>query len=136
MSHYSLDMNTCIEFLRQRNPAINARIAMTSDGDIRICATVEAELYFGAYRSQRPVENVAALREFLARFRKIPFDDASAEEFGRLRAFLERKGRPIDLFDLQIAAIALVHGLTLVTHNTREFSTISGLSIEDWQSVP
>jgi tRNA(fMet)-specific endonuclease VapC len=42
----------------------------------------------------------------------------------------------IGRFDLQITAIALIHGLTLVTHNTAEFSRVTGLKLEDWQVTP
>ena len=62
-----------------------------------------------------------------------PFDRASAERYAELRADLQRQGQIIGGNDMQIAAIALVHGLILVTHNTREFSRIPGLSLEDWQ---
>jgi len=51
--------------------------------------------------------------------------------YGKVRADLERVGSPIGPFDLQIAAIAIVHGLILVTHNVREFSRIPSLKLED-----
>jgi tRNA(fMet)-specific endonuclease VapC len=63
----------------------------------------------------------------------LPFDDAAAEAYGRLRAELARRGTPIGPNDLMIAAIALAHDLTLVTHNTAEFSRVSGLRLEDWE---
>jgi hypothetical protein len=59
--------------------------------------------------------------------------DAAAEEYGKARAHLAALGTPIGPNDLLIAAIALAHGLTVVTHNTAEFSRVRGLSIEDWE---
>lgn len=62
-----------------------------------------------------------------------PFDDAAAQAYGQLRVYLERAGTLIGPYDMQIAAIALVHGLIVVTHNTREFGRVPGLNIEDWE---
>ncbi len=63
----------------------------------------------------------------------MPFDDAAAELFGSIKAQLFAAGTPIGPFDMQIAAIALANGLTLVTHNTREFGRVGGLNLEDWE---
>jgi len=62
------------------------------------------------------------------------FDDAAAERCGETRADLARRGTPIGPYDLQIAAIALRHGLSVVTNNTDEFRRVTGLLVEDWQS--
>ncbi len=67
-------------------------------------------------------------------FPSAPFDDASAEAYGRLRADLAAEGMLIGPNDLMIAAIALTHGLIVVTHNTAEFSRVAGLTLEDWQT--
>ena len=61
----------------------------------------------------------------------MPFDDAAAEICGRIRAALASAGTPIGPYDLQIASIALANNLTLVTHNTRGFSRVPGLLLED-----
>ena len=66
-------------------------------------------------------------------FVSLPFDDAAASVYAIIRAHLESAGTPIGPYDLQIAAIALANGLTLVTHNTREFSRVPGLLLEDWE---
>jgi len=64
----------------------------------------------------------------------LPFDDAAAQVFGRIRATLETAGTPIGPYDLQIAEIALVNGLIVITHNVREFGRVPGLRIEDWEA--
>ena len=63
----------------------------------------------------------------------LPFDDSAAEEYGRIRAHLANLGTPIGPNDLLIAAIALANKITLVSHNTAEFSRVPGLILEDWQ---
>ncbi len=97
-----------------------------------MCAVVVGELYYGAYRSPYSTANLALLAKFLPRFLSLPYDDAAAELFGRVRAQLAATGSLIGPYDLQIAAIALANQCTLVTHNTTEFSRITGLVLEDW----
>ena len=74
-------------------------------------------------------------QEFIDLFVSLPFEDRAAIEAGRLRAELDSAGLPIGRYDLQIAAIAIVHDLTLVTHNTREFGRVAGLRVEDWEAI-
>ena len=64
----------------------------------------------------------------------LPFDDLAAEAYGRIRARLEQAGQLIGPNDLLIAAIAVAHQVTLVTHNTREFQRVEGLQIDDWEA--
>lgn len=104
--------------------------------DIVVCAVVVYELRYGAERSINPATEHAKLDTFLRPLVSLPFDDACAIICGKIRRDLERSGLPIGPHDLQIASIALQHGLTLVTHNTKEFSRIAGLAIEDWDVVP
>ncbi|MBI4791086.1 MAG: type II toxin-antitoxin system VapC family toxin [Chloroflexi bacterium] len=131
---YLMDTNTCIAFFRGRSKAIKSRLADVSFASVVLCAVVKAELYHGMERSKQRERNKATLDEFFANFVSLPFDDRAAEEYGRIRARLEKKGTPIGPYDLMIAAIALSNGLTLVTHNTGEFSRIEGLHLEDWES--
>ncbi len=76
------------------------------------------------------------LAGFLPLFVSLPFNDVAAEVFGRIRADVTARGVTLGPYDLQIAAIALAESVTLVTHNTGEFSRVPGLQIEDWQTVP
>jgi tRNA(fMet)-specific endonuclease VapC len=101
--------------------------------EIVVCSVVKAELFYGAMRSTDPAKTLARQRQFLDQFVSLPFDDGAAEAYGHLRAHLSRQGTPIGPYDLMIAAIALVHNATLVTHNTREFSRVEGLRLEDWE---
>ena len=130
---YLLDTNTCIQFLNSRNSALQRRLAAISRDDVAICQIVKAELIYGAYRSARREANLALLARFFSQFVSLPFDDASAEIYGRIRAELVRAGTPIGPNDLMIAAIALAHDAILVTHNVREFGRVEGLRFEDWE---
>ncbi len=70
---------------------------------------------------------------FQRKIPSLPFDDNAAHEYGRIRAHLASLGTPIGPNDLMIASIALANNLTLITHNTAEFSRIPALQLEDWQ---
>ena len=131
---YLLDTNTCIRYLNGRSPAIKNHMATVQPEDIAVCSVVKAELFYGALKSGRPVENLQHQEQFVSRFVSLPFDDLAAEMYGRIRTDLEKMGQPIGPNDLLIAAIALSHSLTLVTHNTREFSRVNNLQIADWEA--
>ena len=62
----------------------------------------------------------------------LDFDAEAAEQYGRIRAYLEQKGTLVGPMDRLIAAHALAEGLVLVTNNTREFARIEGLKLENW----
>ncbi len=72
--------------------------------------------------------------QFFLPFLSLPFDDVAAEICGRIRAALATAGTPIGPYDFESAAIALANTLTLVTHNTRKFSRVPGLLLEDWET--
>lgn len=130
---YLLDTNTCIQYLNGRSPSIKAKLKSLGEGEALICSIVKAEMLFGALRSRSPEQTTGEQRELFAIFASLPFDDAAAEHYARIRADLSAKGTPIGANDLLIAAIALAHNLILVTHNTREFERVVGLRYEDWE---
>ena len=127
------DTNACIGLLRQREAKLIARWQAVKASDMVLCSVVVYELRHGAERSSNPSAEHAKLDAFLAPFTSLPFDDASARKCAEIRRALERTGTVIGPHDLKIAAIALQHGLTLVTHNTQEFSRVPGLRWEDWE---
>jgi tRNA(fMet)-specific endonuclease VapC len=131
---YLLDTNTCIRYLNGRSEKIKQNMAAVSQQDIALCSVVKAELFYGAMKSLHPENNLARQRKFTNSFVSLSFDDNAAEVYGQIRAQLEKAGTPIGPNDLLIAAIALANNLTLVTHNTREFSRIAMLPCEDWES--
>jgi len=131
---YLLDTNACVECLRNRNAGVVARFQSCSPRELRLCSVVVAELCYGAYKSPKPAANLTLVQTFAAPLISVPFDDVAADVYGRIRADLERRGQAIGPNDTMIAAIALANGLTIVTHNTAEFSRVSGLLIEDWHT--
>jgi tRNA(fMet)-specific endonuclease VapC len=130
---YLLDTNACIVYLNRPMSAVRQRLESLSPADIVVCSIVKAELFYGAMRSNNSIRTLTLQEAFLNNFVSLPFDDRASRAFGTIRAELAMFGTPIGPYDLQIAAIALVNNLTLVTHNTREFSRVNGLVIEDWE---
>ena len=129
---YLLDTNVCVGLLKAQ-PAITGKLTAVPPNALYLCAVVKAELYYGARASQHIARNLATLQTFFGPYVSLGFDDGCAERYGELRADLRRTGQLIGPNDTMIAATALVHKLTLVTHNTREFSRVPGLRLEDWE---
>jgi tRNA(fMet)-specific endonuclease VapC len=131
---FLLDTNVCIRFLNGRSEAVKRKLLGRRREDVVICSVVKAELCYGAFKSRNPERNLERQRSFVEGFTSLPLDDNAAEVYGRIRADLERIGRPVGPNDLLIAAIAIANNVTLVTHNVREFGQINGLMMEDWES--
>lgn len=127
------DTNVCIRYLQGRSTRIRQEIRSRPPEALYVCSVVKAELFYGAMKSTDPAATLARQRNFLDRFVSLPFDDTAAHIFGEIRAVLARRGTPIGPYDLQIAAIALVHDVILVTNNSDEFSRVQGLRLEDWE---
>jgi tRNA(fMet)-specific endonuclease VapC len=77
--------------------------------------------------------SLCGVAAFCSRFISLPFDDYAVTSYARIRDDLAKAGTPIGPNNLLIASIALSRGLTVVTHNTREFGRVAGLMLEDWQ---
>ena len=127
-----LDTNHAIAHLND-DPRIVARLTAGEavGGEFALATPVLGELYYGAYASQRIADNLARLTGFASQLFVFDFDAVASEEFGKIRAEQRAKGKPIPTVDIQIAAIARFHGLTLLT-NDRHFDDVDGLSIENW----
>jgi tRNA(fMet)-specific endonuclease VapC len=132
---YLLDTNAWIGHLRQTCPAVTARLSQHPVTDVVLCSVVLGELLYGAEHSgaAHRLANLALVASLRGQYHSLPFDDSAAEHYSSIRAVLAAKGTPIGPNDLLIAAIARAHLLTLVTHNTSEFSRVPGLILDDWQ---
>ncbi|MCL1796739.1 MAG: type II toxin-antitoxin system VapC family toxin [Eggerthellaceae bacterium] len=131
-----LDSNVCIDCLRGRSPYIKQMLQSLMPAHIKIPSMVKAELIHGAQKSAHPKRNQELVELFLAPFEIVAFDDVSANMYGQIRCSLEKKGQIIGFNDLIIAATVMAHEGTLVTANTKEFSRIKSLKLEDWSEEP
>ncbi len=130
---YLLDTNACIQILNSSSSPVTKKVLSIPSQEIYICTVVYSELYYGAYKSTNVNRNLTHLEDLFSEFADLPLDRQAAKLAGQIRARLDALGTPIGANDLLIAAIALANDLTLVTHNTREFSRIDGLKYEDWE---
>jgi tRNA(fMet)-specific endonuclease VapC len=128
---WMLDTDTCIAIIK-KHPRVLKKLRGKSVGQIGISSITLAELSFGAEKSSRSKEAHEALGDFLVALEVAGFDDASAMTYGRVRASPAQNGQPIGPLDTLIGSHALEIDVVLVTHNTREFSRIDGLRLEDW----
>jgi tRNA(fMet)-specific endonuclease VapC len=131
---FLLDTNAWIKILNKQSSSIKDKFVKVHSSDIVLCSVVKLELYFGAYKSSRRMENLELLNILFSQFSSLHFNDEAAEISATIRAQLALLGTPIGPYDIQIAGIALAHRLILVTHNTKEFSRITSLQIEDWEA--
>lgn len=129
---YLLDTNVWIGLLKQRDVLLGRRFALTPPSEMFSCAPTRAELMHGARKYSLPEARRAKVNALLARFTSLTFDDACADRYGVIRDDLESRSCVIGVMDMQIAAIALEHDLTLVTSNGDEFRRVHGLKVEDW----
>jgi tRNA(fMet)-specific endonuclease VapC len=131
---YLLDANVWIFYLRSKERGKLALRFLSADrSKISTCSVVRAELLTGAQKAKNSIQAVVEVEMVLAPFPSFPFTDDAADIYAKVRADLESKGSTIGANDYLIAAIALANDCTVVTHNTKEFSRIAGLRMEDWQ---
>jgi tRNA(fMet)-specific endonuclease VapC len=121
------DTNAVIAFQAGETAIVELFVAST----VLVPAIAMGELYYGAYKSGRVSANLKVIDEFAESNRILVCDGATAKQYGRIKLGLKVKGRPIPENDLWIAAIALQHGLTLVTRD-EHFKQVDGLSVETW----
>jgi tRNA(fMet)-specific endonuclease VapC len=129
---YLLDTNVIIGLLHDDRSPLAKRARHEQLDDLATSSIVVQELFFGAFKSRRPGPNLSIFDSL--RFPVIDFDRDDARQAGLVRAELMARGTPIGPYDVLIAGHALARNLTLVTHNTREFSRVPGLRIEDWEA--
>jgi tRNA(fMet)-specific endonuclease VapC len=132
---YLLDTNTISDPARlEPNPGILRKLR-EHDGEIALAAPVWHELWFGCERLP-PSKKRSRVEDYLQSLQELPvlvYDAMAAEWHARERARLGAIGRPTSFMDGQIAAVANVHSLTVVTSNGRDFHIFEGLTIEDWR---
>jgi len=128
---YVLDTNTVVFFFKGHGRVAEQLLAR-KPAEVALPTIVLYELEVGVSRSTDPDQRRRQLDTLLEAMRIIPFGPAEARAAARIRGELESSGKGIGPLDNLIAATALASGGTLVTHNTREFRRVRGLSVEDW----
>lgn len=131
MTGYLLDTNIISDIIRNPSGAVARRIEQIGARGICTSIVVAAELRYGCAKKNSPKLR-ARVEGVLATIPVLPLEVPADGEYGDIRAELEATGQPIGGNDLLIAAHACALRLTLVTDNTREFSRIRGLKIENW----
>lgn len=131
---YMLDTNAIIIAVRHPEWPIYPKIKEHLGKDLCISAVTYGELEYGIRKSANPEKNRLAITKILLGIRILDFDSRAAVHFGDIFAELESKRMRIGDRDTMIAAHARSLGYTVVTNNTREFSRVKGLNVEDWKN--
>ena len=128
---FLLDTDTCIYALKQK-PVVLGHLLDKAPVDVAVSAITEAGLRTGAARSSSPTRTLRAVENFLRPIAIVDFTSDDAVSYARIRARLERAGKPIGPLDTLIAAQAVSRKLVLVSNNEREFKRVPGLELENW----
>ncbi|MFC1750196.1 type II toxin-antitoxin system VapC family toxin [Pseudomonadota bacterium] len=128
---YVVDTNTLIYFFKGMGN-VPAKLLEVSPKDIAIPSIVLHELEYGIAKSTSPRKRQAQLKALCSLVEILPFESKAARLSAVIRANLEKKGTPIGPCDALIAGTALANEGTLVTNNTKEFSRVSKLKLENW----
>ncbi len=131
---YLFDTDTICNILKKRpSEKLLAKFKTLPFTQQFISTITISEIVYGALRSSRADYHMRNLEEvLLPNVNVLSFDSKSGYLCGRLRHELERRGRTISFADMQIAAVALSHDMTLVTGNVKHFMGIEGLPVENW----
>ena len=128
---YLLDTNTLIYYFKGLGN-VKERLLACQPSEIVLSSVVSYELQVGILKSTSSQKRIAQLTHLKNQVNWVDFDEKSAEATAQIRVELERIGKPIGSYDVQIAGMAMANDLLLVTHNTGEFGRVSGLKLEDW----
>ncbi len=129
---YLLDTDICIYIAKNRPQQVRKRMEQCDAGDLAMSVITCGELYLGAQKSVRQIEAFRTLRQLTDAIAVLDLDESVSRNYGLIRAKLERQGTIIGANDLWIAAHAKTKDLILVTNNTREYTRIEHLTVENW----
>jgi tRNA(fMet)-specific endonuclease VapC len=131
MLTYMLDTNICIYVMKNYPLDVQEKFNALAE-QLCISSITLGELHYGAEKSARRADNLTAIEHFVARLDVLAFAAKAAVHYGQVRAELERAGTPCGPHDMQIGGHARSEGLIVVTNNTREFSRMPGVRVENW----
>lgn len=130
MKKYLLD-TSIVAFLFRGKYGIANHLASLHYEQCFVSDVTIAELTYGAYHSDRVQSNLDMVEQFTRVVSVLPFSDG-IKEYGKQKDRLVRSGQMIEDFDLLIGCTAVADGLIMVTDNTKHFSRIEGITIENW----
>jgi tRNA(fMet)-specific endonuclease VapC len=130
VKRHMLDTNM-VSYLIKAHSNVTRHMMNVPMPSLCISAITEGELFFGLAKRPEAKRLHRAVREFLLRVDVLPWDHATAEHYGTVRAYTAKQGRTLAPLDLLIATHALSVGAVLVT-NDRAFCQINDLHLEDW----
>ena len=132
MIDWLLDTNHASKLMAGAPPITDrVRFAHSAGERFGLSMTAVGELYYAVFASHRQEENLRRLERLLEALIIWPFDEDAARMFGQIQAKQKAAGRPIPPLDAQIASVARVHGLRLLTAD-QHFQLVAGLVIENW----
>jgi len=131
LTRFALDTNA-ISYALSGKGDVRRRLSHTQKADVGLPTLCMFEVWRGARLKRWGGARLQVLTTFLTQYAELPFDSAAADHASDIAATLEQAGTPIGPLDTLIAGVARSRASILVTHNTREFSRVPGLMIEDW----
>jgi len=130
--HYLLDTDTFIYIKNHQPPQVLQHFSRLQPGAVGISVITYGELIRGVERSEYKTKNHEKLKYFIELIPVQAMPVGAGLRYGEIRTDLEKSGKVIGNNDLWIAAHASTLGVTLITNNTREFSRIEDLALENW----
>lgn len=128
-----LDTDTASYIIKDRSPAVSARLATIEPSMVCISVMTRAELLYGLKQLPASHRLHLGVRRFLRIVRVLPWDSEAADHYVHIRYQLVTAGRPIGEMDMMIAAHSLSAGAVLVTNNTRHYARIDApLTVVNW----
>lgn len=127
---FLLDTGICAAHLKQKGNLTHRLLQHM--GRLHVSVITVGELYTWALRANASPKRLQDLQDLLSDARVLEVTESIGHKFGEVRARLFDAGTPVPEMDLMIGVTALVHNLTLVTHNVQDYANVPGLRIDDW----
>ena len=127
---FLLDTDICSAYLKNDQQVVGK--VMLHFGGLHVSVITVGELLTWARRAKAPPARLQGVRDLLLASLIHDVDFAVADKFGELRSGFLDQGITIGELDLLNASVALIHNLTMATHNVQDYANIPGLTIEDW----
>ena len=129
---YLLDTDTCSYIMRSKPLSVLEKLQSVPMNDVLVSVVTVAELRYGVEKLASPRLTQRVVDDFLAYLNVLPWCEAITPFYARIWHDLQTRGTLIGAMDLMIAAHALQEGAILVTNNTKHFSKVTGLKLENW----